>query len=67
MTIELNLSTKLSAKYKINNLADFLSIHKIVNSLEEWHYLKFNQYKQLINDTKELFDKLLSGEKIYYY
>lgn len=45
----------------------FLSIHKIVNSLEEWHYLKFNQYKQLINDTKELFDKLLSGEKIYYY
>lgn len=67
MTIELNLSTKLSAKYEINNLADFLSIHKIVNSLEEWHYLKFNQYKQLINDTKELFDKLLSGEKIYYY
>lgn len=67
MTIELNLSTKISAKYEINNLADFLSIHKIVNSLEEWHYLKFNQYKQLINDTKELFDKLLSGEKIYYY
>ena len=46
MTIELNLSTKISAKYEINNLADFLSIHKIVNSLEE------------------LFDKLLSGEKI---
>lgn len=45
MTIELNLSTKLSAKYEINNLADFLSIHKIVNSLEEWHYLNFNQYK----------------------
>lgn len=67
MTIELNLSTKLSAKYEINNLEDFLSIRKIVNSLEEWRYVKFNQYKQLINDTKELFDKLLSGEKIYYY
>lgn len=45
MTIKLNLSTKLSAKYEINNLEDFLSIHKIVNSLEEWRYMKFNQYK----------------------
>lgn len=42
MTIKLNLSTKITTKYEINKLSDFLSIHKIVNSLEEWRYRKFN-------------------------
>lgn len=45
MTIELNLSTKITTKYKINKLEDFLSIYKIVNSIEEWCYKKFNHYK----------------------